>query len=209
MKRYLFILGLISLMTFSCDKVTKLEDDISFRKHNPYLILKPLDRVGQISTSECTKPFPFPSDSTQSVEIDMNQDGNNDFEFTYSTRYEAISPNDSCMNYSSSIVMKSIDFKNNILLKNKSTEEIQLFEEGSKVSNNLKASTKAIIYLDDAINSEHFEIDNGNQYIGIKMFTGGYGWIKLFHRKDSMSFAIMEHAYNNTIDFTIKAGQKN
>ena len=210
MVRYLTLLLVFSLFILSCDKTNlkKMEDDISYKKYSPYLALNPVDSVGQISNSKCIRSFPFPSDSTTFVEIDIDKDGQNDFRFTYTTNYDLISATDSCENYSSIIEAKGIGVGNNVLIENDITERLQIFEEDDKIPNTSKLANEAIVFLEDFTESENVEFGKGNKYIGLKLDLGGFAWIKCFHTKDSIRFSIMEYGYNNNIHMDIKAGQK-
>lgn len=222
MIRYFILLSLIGLFTLSCEKskLKKMKDDISWRKYDPFLVLKPADSVGQISNFGCVKPFHYPSDSTVSVEVDVNKDGQNDYRFTYSTFYNLISPSDSCKNYSSIIKVKAIGVGNSVLISNSDNlNKLQVFERDQKIPNGSKLAAEGILLRDNISGSVDIAIEpeievepefqSGNKYIGVQLFGGETGWIKFFHTKDSISFSIMEHAYNRNIHLDIQAGQKN
>lgn len=209
MKRITILLALFSLIALSCDKITPIEDEIVYRKYSPYLVLKPADSVGQITVFQCEKAFPYPSDSSVSVNVDLDKDGIDDFSFTYTTRFLQINAMDSCENYRSKIEMKSLDLNNSILVENTNNNKIRIFNEDNNIPGPGATGAKsAIIHLDEGSASTDFSIEDGNKYIGVNMYPGGYGWIKVFHQKDSLSFTIMEHAFNATFNLNIKAGQK-
>lgn len=209
MKHYLLLFSIFSLFVFSCDKteLKKMEDDISYRKHIPFLVLSPADSVGEISNFQCTKAFPFPSDSTVSIEMDFDQDGQNDYRFTYTTNYELMSTIDSCQNYSSIIEVKGLGSGNKILIEDKPAGNLQVFEQNDKIPKASKLANEAVVFLDGFNGTGNVDLENGNKFIGVKLSSGGFGWIKFFHSKDSISFSIMEHAYNRNIHMKIKAGQ--
>lgn len=208
MKKYIFALGLFSLLLFSCGKMTEVKDEISFRKYKPYLVLQPADSVTHFPDETCDKAIPFPLDSVVSESLDINKDGQDDFKMTYTTSYQS-SPINSCENYSSTLEAKALLPGHLILVNNVTTKKIQVFEKNEEIPNNSKYAENGFIYLDQPDNSEYFEIGNGNKYLGIRLKDGETGWIKVFHQKDSLKFTIMEHAYNKTTILDIKAGQIN
>lgn len=208
MKNSVFILGLIGLLMSSCDKEINTKYEIFYKKYNAALVLNPADSVGQISNVHCEKFFPFPSDSTESVEIDVNEDGVNDYRFTYTTNYELISATDSCENYGSRIVMQALGIGNSILIENNTSNNLQFFELDDRIPNNSKNATTATIFSDNFQNHDNIELGGGYKYIGISSFSGGFGWIKVSYKENSLTFSIFEHASNSKLNSNIKAGYK-
>lgn len=207
MKQTIFLLLSIGLIAFSCNKVKKLEDEISFRKFLPFLTLNPVDSVVQLYGS-CDEFIPFPFDSVQSVEIDIDKNGENDFRFTYTTNYNFINSTDSCRNHNSSVIVKALGIGNNVVVENKTTKKAKMFEADDKIGKDYFLSSDAFIYLDNPNLADTINMGAGNKYIGVKMFSGSLGWIKVFHRRDTFNFSVMEHAINNNFHLDIKAGQK-
>ncbi|WP_107039489.1 hypothetical protein [Brumimicrobium mesophilum] len=208
MKQVLFLLVLISLIAFSCKKLKKLENDITTEKFIPSLTLNPVDSAVQLYTPSCGEFIPFPFDSVQSIEIDIDKNGENDYSFTYTTAYNFISTSDSCKNHNSKVEVKALGIGNNIFVENKVNKKAKVFEEGEEIDNSNHLSSNAIIFQDDGLSSEEISMENGNKYIGVKLFSGSVGWIKVYHRRDSFDFSIMEHALNKTVQLTIKAGHR-
>lgn len=207
-KQIVVVLVLLSITAFSCSKVKKLENDITFKKFIPFLTLNPIDSISKLYNTSCSEFIPYPFDSVESVEIDIDKNGENDFRFTYSTSYNFVSSSDSCRNHNSRIVLKALGVGNSILVDDKTTERIHVFGVNDEINNEYQLSSNAFIYLDDDAYSEEIAIESGNKYLGVKMFSGSLGWIKVFHKIDTFSFSIMEHALNRTMQLNINAGQK-
>ena len=208
MKRYLFILGIIGIITFSCDKVEKLKDDISFRKYIPHLILNPTDSVAKIYAPNCSESIPFPTDSSQSILIDVDKDGLNDFKFTYFTSYNFVSSIDSCENHNSKIVVEAIGSENRVIVDEDNPENVRVFAVDDEIKISSSIADNATIFLEDASISEDVILESGNKYLGVKLASNTVGWIKVYHDRETLKFAILEHAFNRTFQLNIKAGQK-
>lgn len=208
-KQILFFLCCVTFL-FACEEeVTKMKDEISYRKYAEFKVLNPADSVGYISNLQCQKAFPYPSDSVVSVEVDMDLDGENDFQFSYTTAFNAISTTDSCKNYSSKIEVKALGIGNNVMVDKIQTDRIQIFQEEEKIPRQSKLSGSAYLFLDDSAPTvNNIDLEAGNQYMGIQLMEGGKGWIKFYYTADSIRLTLMEQAYNHNIHFDIKAGQK-
>jgi hypothetical protein len=207
MKRYLFILGIIGMITFSCHKVKKLKDDISSRKYIPQLVLSPADSVATIYSPTCSESIPFPTDSTQFVLIDVDKDGFNDFKFTYSASYNFVSSIDSCENHNSQIVVEAIGSENRVIVDEDNAENVRVFAVDDEIKISSSIAVNATIFLDDASISEDVILETGNKYLGVKLASNTVGWIKVYHDRGTFRFAILEHAFNRTFQLNIKAGQ--
>lgn len=208
MKRVLLILGIISLLVFSCDKVKEISDDISAVKYNPSLILNPADSVSKIYAPNCTESIPFPTDSTVSVFIDVDKDGLNDFKFSYSTYYNFVSVLDSCENHNSEIIIEAIGAENKIIVDEEHPENVRVYAVDDEIQISSSIADKATVFLNDASIPEDVILESGNKYLGVKLASNRKGWIKVYHDFDLFKFAIVEHAYNRTFQLNIKAGQK-
>lgn len=200
---------MITIIASSCDKVEELKDEISFRLYDPYLELNPADSVAKIYAPSCYELIPSPSDSVVSVAIDVDKDGFNDFEFTYSTYYKNVSPFDACENHNSSIKVKAFGVENRILVEDVIFSKVRVYSIDDELSMSNPVSSEAVIYLDDASSSEAVTLESGNKYIGVRLASGRIGWIKIAHKLETFTFTIMEHAYNKNLLLNIKAGQKN
>lgn len=207
MKNYFLFFVLVSVLAFSCNKLTVMEDEISFKKYVPFLTLNPADSSGQIYSTNCSETIPFPTDSIESVEVDIDKDGQNDYRFTYATNYMFVSAQDSCENHNSSILVKALGIGNYIFLEDENSEKISVFEKDNKITNANLTGTNAIVFLDHASSNEEITLETGNKYLGVKLAAGGLGWIKVFHDRTNFTFSIIEHAYNRNIHMDIKAGQ--
>mgnify|MGYP001252835318 CR=1 FL=1 len=206
MKRYLFILGLIGIIASSCDKVKELKDEISSYKYNPQLVLNPVDTVS-VRYTHCSEPIPFPSDSIQSLEIDIDNDEINDFRFTYSTSFNFVSSMDSCENHNSRIVIEAIGIDNKILVKENASDQVRILGYDELIVNTNLVASSATIFLEDASAPDDITFESGNKYIGVRLSSNRMGWIKFYHDRASFKFTVLQNAYNDNFHLNIKAGQ--
>ncbi len=209
MRQILLIIGFISMIIISCDKEKEpeLKDKIIHLDLTPDLTLHAVDSVGFHPSGLCQEVIPFPSDSTVIVDLDINLDGDSDFRFTYSTFYEWVSASSPCANYNSTLEVSGMNADNKIMVANEDIHEISVLENGDLINTDQLFSDNAIIYRDNAMAFLYFGDFSGEGFIGIKLFGGELGWIKLNFQKDSFTCAIMEYGYNKTINSQIAAGQ--
>ena len=197
------------MIIISCDNKTdnELKDKIIYLDLNPDLTLHPVDSVGFHPSGLCQEVIPFPTDSTVIVYLDVNQDGENDFRFTYSTFYEWVSASSPCANYNSTVQVSGLTTENKIKVANEDMYEISILENGDLINADQLFASNAIIYRDYAMASLYFGDLSGEGFIGVKLSSGELGWIKLNFEKESFTCTIMEYGYNETINAKITAGQ--
>jgi len=209
MKHFFLIIGVISMIIISCDEETEteLKDKIIYVDLSADLTLHPVDSVGFHPSGLCQEVIPFPSDSTVIVDLDINQDGDDDFRFTYSTFYEWVSASSPCANYNSTLQVSGLKADNKIMVANEDMNEISVLENGDLINSDQLFSDNAIIYRDNAMAFLYFGDFLGEGFIGFKLSGGELGWIKLDFQKDSFTCEIMEYGYNETINSQMTAGQ--
>lgn len=207
MVKYFGFLILTGLLLLSCNKIKKMESDIIYNNFYPHLILNPADSTAQLFQN-CTEFIPYPSDSTQWIEIDINNDDIKDFRFTYSSYYQFVSETDSCKNHNSKIEISALGIGKSILVLDKETKKVKSFDADQKVNASAPTTNHATIYLDDHSAPEQIPFSDKSKYIGVQLSNGCYGWIKVLHNKDLFSFSIMGKAYQNNIHMDLIAGQK-
>jgi len=208
--------GLISVIIISCNKDAdveltepdnELKSTIFYQDLSPDLTLSPVDSVGTHPSGLCLEIIPFPSDSTVTVDLDINQNGIDDFRFTYSTFYEWVSASNPCSNFNSKLEISGLTVENKIMIANEDMNEISVLESGELISTDNLFSDNAIIYRDYAQAFLYFGDFTGEGFIGIKLEGGELGWIKLNFQKGSFTCTIMAYGYNETINSQITAGQ--
>ncbi|PWH85278.1 hypothetical protein [Brumimicrobium oceani] len=207
MKQYLIFLVLIAFIVSSCDKVKELKDEISSHKYSPQLVLKPVDSLSRIYSPHCSELIPFPLDSAESLEIDVDNDGLKDFKFTYTTHYEFVSSVDSCENHNSSILMEAIGLENKIIVKEEAMNQVRVLAQDDLISNTSSVSSNAFIFLEDAEVAEDVVLESGNKFIGVRLSSNRMGWIKVYHDRSIFKFTVLQNAYNSNFHLDIKAGQ--
>lgn len=180
---------------------------ITYIDLNPDLILLPADSVGNHPSGLCQEKIPFPTDSVVTVELDINQDGINDYIFTYSTSYDWVSASSPCANHNSTLQVSGIGADNKIMVANTDMNEISVLAGGDLISSNQLFSTNAIIYRDNAMGFLYFGDFLGEGYMGFKLSGGELGWIKLNFQRDLFKCSILEYGYNQNANSQIKAGE--
>jgi hypothetical protein len=197
------------MIIISCDKDSdnELKDKIIYLDLTPDLVLHPVDSVGLHPSGFCNEKIPFPTDSTVLIDLDINQDGEDDFRFTYSTFYEWVSASSPCANYNSTLQVSGLTVENKIKVANEDMNEISILKNGDIIDADLLYASNAIIYRDNAMAFLNFGDFSGEGFIGVKLSSGELGWIKLNFEKDSFTCTIMEYGYNETVNSQITAGQ--
>jgi hypothetical protein len=210
MRYFFLIIGFMSVIILSCDKakVADLPDKIVYVDLTPDLVLHPVDSVGLHPSGFCDEFIPFPTDSIQKVDLDMNQDGVNDFRFTYTTFYESVSGSNPCANYNSTLEVKGLSAENNIRVKNLNMDEVCVFQMGDLINSNQLFSNNAVIFRDNATSFLNYSDFSGEGFIGVKFSGGELAWIKLDFQKNSFTCTVMEYGYNETKNNQIAVGQK-
>lgn len=124
--------------------------------------------------------IPVPTDSTSTIQIDMDQNGTFDFSITCSTWYQFVSASGPCANYNSSMIISGIDSSNDIAIGNLFNAS-KYFEYGVEIFDENSWSHFATLQLQAA--TAPFQTDFvGEKYIGIRMNSAKgyqYGWILL------------------------------
>lgn len=210
MRYFFLIIGFMSVIILSCDKakVADLQDKIVYVDLTPDLVLHPVDSVGQHPSGFCYEYIPFPTDSIQNVDLDIDQNGVNDFRFTYTTFFQFVSASNPCTNYNSSLVVKGLSAENNIRVKNLEMDEVCVLDTGDLIKSNQLFSNNAVIFRDYASNFLNYDDFAGEGFIGVKFSGGKIAWIKLDFQKNSFTCTIMEYGYNETKNNQIAVGQK-
>ena len=209
MRQIFIIIGFISMTIISCnnDSDNELKDKIIYLDLTPDLSLHPVDSVGLHPSGLCQEIIPFPTDSTVIVDLDINQDGVDDFRFTYSTFYEWVSASSPCANYNSTLQIGGLTAENKIKVANEDMHEVSILENGDLINVDQLFASNAIIYRDNTMGFLYFGDFSDEGFIGVKLSGGELGWIKLIFQKDSFTCTVMEYGYNETINSQITAGQ--
>jgi hypothetical protein len=197
------------MILISCNKDSEdvLTNKIMYIDLNPDITLHPVDSIGLHPSGLCQEIIPFPSDSTVIVNLDINQDGVNDFRFTYSTFYEWVSASSPCSNYNSTLQVDGLSSTNKIKVENEDKHEVSILENGDVINTNQLFANNAILYRDNTMSFLNFGEFSDERFIGIKLSSGELGWIKLNFQKNSFTCTILECGYNETKNAQITAGQ--
>jgi len=206
MKKIILIV-LTSLMISSCVKDKDLTDEIIFVDLNPDLILNPVDSVGLHPSGLCQQVIPFPSDSIISTDIDINQDGQNDYRFTFTNFYEWVSASYPCANYNSIVQINALINGNKVVIANEEMHDIKVLNCNDNINKKDLFYDNAFIYRNVAMGNLYFGDFSGEGYIGFKLSNGELGWIKINFQKDYFLCIILEYAYNKNVASDINAGQ--
>ena len=182
-------------------------DDISYNDIIPDLVLNPVDSVGQHQSSLCEEPIPFPTDSISTVYLDLNQDGINDYSFTYETYYEWVSASSPCANHNSILNVVGLIDGNEICVANEDMDEVSVFQDGDPIDRSQLFANSAVIYRDQAFAFLYFGGFSDEGCIGVKLSSGELGWIKLDFQQNLFLCYIKEFAINKNVLLEIRAGQ--
>jgi hypothetical protein len=124
--------------------------------------------------------IPVPTDSTSSIQIDMDQNGTFDFSITCSTWYQFVSASGPCANYNSSIFISGSSDSNEIALGSL-YNTAKDFEFGDEIFDENSWSHISTLQLHVA--TAPFQTDFVDEkYVGIRMRSPvgyQYGWILL------------------------------
>ncbi len=206
MKVFKLFLVLLCCALIACKKE---KPDIQSRVLNPYYTLHPVDSFDLHPSGMCQEVIPFPTDSTASITLDVDQDGNPDFKFTYTNQYQLVSENNPCANYNSVVKVQGINPQQKIAVTSLSTNTISPLPYDENISTLDLFSNAATIYRDDASLTTNFKDFNGDGYIAIQLANGSLGWIKLRFDYTSFTLEIQSVGYNKTSGSALKAGQTN
>ncbi len=156
------------------------EDDavIIHTEYSPAVLLTCVDSVIQ-HPSGCGM-IPVPTDSTSSIQIDMDQNGTFDFSITCSTWYQFVSASGPCANYNSSMIISGSSDSNEIALGSL-YNTAKDFEFGDEIFD--ENSWFHISTLQLHVATAPFQTDFADEkYVGIRMISPvgyQYGWILL------------------------------
>ena len=156
------------------------EDDavIIHTEYSPAVLLTCVDSVIQ-HPSGCGM-IPVPTDSTSSIQIDMDQNGTFDFSITCSTWYQFVSASGPCANYNSSMIISGSSDSNEIALGSL-YNTAKYFEFGDEIFDENSWSHISTLQLHVA--TAPFQTDFVDEkYVGIRMRSPvgyQYGWILL------------------------------
>lgn len=214
LKTILPILGMLLLFTF-CQKsddeiyepntpTEKAPDDIIYQDLNSNLILHPVDSFG--SPYQCSKPIPIPRDSVETINLDVNGDGVDDFKFIYYTYYMRFSTSNPCRNHHSGVRIDGLNPETKIAGVGE-YPHIKVFDLNDTIGSELTYSQSATVFMDIAASPANYYGFEGTGYVGIKLPDSGYGWMKVSFDGSTFTFNVMEYALNNTLNSSIMAGQ--
>jgi len=147
-------------------------------QYTPAILLTCVDSVIQ-HPSGCGM-IPVPTDSTSTIQIDMDQNGTFDFSITCSTWYQFVSASGPCANYNSSMIISGSSDSNEIALGSL-YNTAKDFEFGDEIFD--ENSWFHISTLQLHVATAPFQTDFVDEkYVGIRMRSSvgyQYGWILL------------------------------
>ncbi len=217
MKRIFPIFAVLILFFFSCQKSDNENpppedppgntDDIVYSDLDPNLILHPVDSFGLHPSGLCQEIIPYPSDSLESVELDMDGDGVNDFRFTYQTYFHFVSAGlPPCEYYNSSVTVYALN-TGYAIATHEPYNQAEFFVQDDTIDSSLTYTSNGYIFY--VAYGGWFSLDSltGEGFIGVILADNKLGWIKLSFDKNTFTFIIMAYGFNNTAGLEIKAGQ--
>lgn len=196
-------LGWIGMIAISCNKASPLQDKIIYVDLDSNYMLHPVDSLTYQLIS-CA--IPWPNDSMVTLDLDMNQDGVNDFRFTYAIWYRFISASNPCSNFNSYVNIEGLANGNKIRVSSQDQRVISVLNEDHWIASDQLFGNDAIIFTYNSGAQFSFNDFLGEGYIGIQLSKGELGWIKLNFDEYHYTCEIMEYAYNATSNAPIKAG---
>ncbi len=147
-------------------------------QYTPAILLTCVDSVIQ-HPSGCGM-IPVPTDSTSTIQIDMDQNGTFDFSITCSTWYQFVSASGPCANYNSSMIVSGITTANEISIGNIYNAS-RYYNYGEEISEQGTWFNSSLLQLHVATAPFQTDFDN-EKYVGIRMGSPSeyqYGWILL------------------------------
>jgi hypothetical protein len=211
----LFISGLLHTSCNQDDDVltetpTELADEIHYINLDPDSVLRPVISVGS-HPSGCAKPIPFPADSSVTINLDINLDGENDFLFRYRTLYQFLSVSSPCSNYGSYVSVAAVTGSGNKVIVSEPDfypNKLISFDNGELItSDNFTENQGYVFYEFLQVPFPSFHGFSGEGYIGIKLAGGELGWIKINLDIPTFTCSILEYAFNTNPESSIEAGQ--
>ncbi len=201
--KYIFVgLTLLIAFTFACKKEKSQGQIISKTLEIP-LLLHPVDSFQ--SSNQCAQNIPFPSDSSVSTLLDINQDGTPDYRITYTNSYKVISSTNPCANYNSQIELQGISAHDQIIVSEQEYSLALRYQTGDKINKNQALNNKAYIFKKIADTPNYLDL-NGEGFIGVKLANGSLGWIQTKLDYNTFTLSIQAFAYNTDKDKPIHAG---
>jgi len=194
MKRILFVLSLIGIVTISCEKSPK--DEILFTDIIPDKKIQSVDHFIYFTNPFKVCTIPIPNDSAITYLIDMDYDDDDDFKITVSHFDEGYS-HEHCVVYTFYIMLDAISPNESIATKPLKFNDI--------INDQNEWSEHLYLYVDNSMGYPP-SADFTDCYIGIKVLNN-YGYIKV-SKLNNNGIIVEEYAINKTENADIICGQK-
>jgi len=214
MRKFALLFISISMLAVACkkdeqgDNITPtIEPPIVTTVKFPALVLSPVDSFAA-QTSGCGDVVPFPTDSVSSLRIDIDSDGADDFEFQFQNKYEFVSASSPCANYQTDVTIKGLADENGVVCVERSdwaNYGVTPLDEGQQIGDELVFYNETSIYRRTP--TDHYTSFNAENYIGVRISGGHYGWVKVSFVPEEYKLIISEYAYNSSAGYSISAGK--
>ncbi len=147
-----------------------------------------------------------PADSAVFRTIDLDNDGQADFQISCTSWYDFVSASYPCANYNTSYVISAIQ-NNGSVATTGNFNEVRKYSENDSISSSHQWYSSAGILV--AVNQAPFVTDfNGSSYFGLKIRKNNqdwYGWLKL--EKSGYHLTLLASGVKQGPSTGIKAGQ--
>lgn len=191
----------VSFILFGC---SKSEDGVVYTLLDPSVSVTAVEAI--VGHPSGCGGVPFPKDSIAILPIDLNNDGEYDFNLICESWYNAVSNSSPCVNYNTRIVLEGIN-EGNMVASTGIRPYVQTYEENQVIDNLQPWRSSAFLLVRGASNP--FGTDfNGLAYLALKLRQGNrdcYGWLSI--EKNQYEITVFSHALNFSQDTPILAGQ--
>ncbi|MEN9743396.1 MAG: hypothetical protein RLZZ65_1201 [Bacteroidota bacterium] len=147
-----------------------------------------------------------PSDSMEARTIDLDADGEADFNITCTSWYHMLSASYPCVNYNTSIIISGVDTNTFVATQGLYNESRKYAVSDSILpSDQWRSSAALLLFVQQAPFATNFE---GSAYFGLKMKKNNeawYAWLEL--EKNQYKIRVLSHAIKQGQSAGIKAGE--
>lgn len=199
------LLFYLTVFTVACRTESTLDNsEVIYTEYSPPTLLTCVDSI--IPHPSGCGMIPVPTDSSSTIQIDMDRNGSFDFNISCSTWYQFVSASGPCANYNSSMNITGIISACEIASESQFqvAKEFLLDEEINNANSWVNYST---LQLNAA--GAPFQTDfNGERHIGIRMGSDEgyrYGWILL--SKNGFNLSVQSSGLQSCSGKFIRAGQ--
>jgi hypothetical protein len=200
-KNYLFFLILVTGALSACKK--NKTDNITFHEFSPNVEVNNIDSFAVAFPADgCLPGIPCPGGITATYDLDINSDGNPDFQISvkHSSNPSGYSTLDPCSNYISTMHISNVNSDAQVsrfyMLNESIDENYGWGNNGFSLAGYYTPNFTGIGYIG-------LRIKNGKHY--------NYAWLKLMKIPSGMNkhgLILLSYAYNNTTNKRILAGQQ-